>query len=40
VQPVPGAEPIDRGNGITAIQHGKRGFERRSFVAWSRLNVR
>jgi len=36
---MPGAEPIDRGSDVTAIQHGKHGFERRSFVAWSRLNV-
>jgi len=40
VQPVPGAEPIDRGNDVTAIQHGECDFERRSFVAWSRFNVR
>ena len=36
---MPGAEPIDRGSDVAAIQHGKHGFERRSFVAWSRLNV-
>jgi len=35
----PGTAPIDRGNDVTVIQHGERDFERRSFVAWSRVNV-